>query len=254
MERRYSRHSAAMNYLSKSLIVFGYFVLSVTFAPAASDDLPGDALFSARAQPHATGTESYIEYYLDDPSADDFSTYYFSQEGDALARKRLRYNASADYPLFEIHDYRTSTGFRVLPTDGRLRIQTLRLLENNYQAVVDVQEVPVIDPTVVDAGFHRFVHQHWDEFAAGESIRFHYLQVDQARLIPMVMERVDCAQPGLLCVRAVLSNLIHRFFVPPVLLTYEERSRRLLLYSGYGPLPTVSGDAFPVTLKYTYLN
>jgi hypothetical protein len=242
-----------MKYTSKFLIIFALVLKSVAFVAAGGGFPPEEAYASARAQPHDSSRPGYFEYYLDDPSGDELRARYFTEDGQSIAQKNLRYTTSSVQPVFEIHDFRNSTGYRVLPVDDRLRIQTLRLLNNNYKAVVDIREVPVIEPTVVDAGFHRFAMQRWDQIAAGETVRFNFVQIDKARLVPMLLERIDCADDGSLCMRVSLNNFLQRIFVPPVLLTYDKHSRRLLRYSGFGPLTTERGNALPVTLNYQYL-
>ncbi|MEM7258433.1 MAG: hypothetical protein AAF404_13730 [Pseudomonadota bacterium] len=225
--------------------------ICASFAQAAT--VPDNAIARAAATPHNSGDQVYVEYYLDNPDSNDVRARYFSKEGLPVAQKRLRYAENSDLPLFEVHDFRNSTGYRVLPMGDRLRIQSLRLLENNLQAVVDVREVPVVAPTVIDAGFHRFLLQHWDEVASGEKVRFNFLQIDQARLMPMILRRISCPRGDRLCIKVELNNYFQRLFVPPVLLTYDAASRKLLNYSGYGPLMSENGMAYPVTLNYEYL-
>lgn len=169
-----------MKFLSKSLIVLVYCAFSAALAVDSDSSPPGDAVASARALPHDRDLQGYVEYYLDDPAGDELRARYYSVDGQSLARKHLRYTGPGAQPVFVIHDYRSSTGYRVLPTEDRLRIQTLRLLENNYQAVVDVREIPIVEPTVVDAGFHRFLMERWEQVSAGNAVRFNFVQLDEA--------------------------------------------------------------------------
>ncbi len=241
-----------MRYFSKLVITVLCGVLPLSHASERHDLLRHGAVASARALPHESGVAGYTEYYLDEPQEKVVRAHYYAVDGRPIAHKRLRYLEPGAQPHFELHDYRNSTGYRVIPSNGSLRIQKLRLLENNYQAVVDVHDMAVVEPTVIDAGIHRFILQHWQPIAAGEKIDFNFLQIEKARLIPMHMERVDCVESRYLCVRVRLNNPVYRLFVPPVLLTYDKRSKRLLNYAGFGPLPAENGEALAVTLNYQY--
>lgn len=241
-----------MRFIKTEWIACCLVLVSASIANAVT--MPEGAISQAKALPHDSEYAAYTEYYLGDPDSDDLRTRYYSEDGQSIAQKRLRYSVNVKHPVFEIHDFRSSTGYRVQPVDDRLRIQTLRLLENNFQAVVDVQEVLVVEPTVIDAGFHRFIQQHWQSVVNGESVRFNYLQIDEARLVPMVVRRIDCKQRKQLCVKVELKNYLQRLFVPPVLLTYDAISQKLLRYSGYGPLTSETGQAYAVTMNYEYFD
>ena len=242
-----------MGYYSKLLIAMVYSLL-VCVPVSARDKPPVGTMISAQALPHDDDVQGYQEFFLDDPANDEFRAVYRSVDGRPIAHKRLRYSGTEKHPTFEMHDYRNASGYRVVPMSQRLRVERLKLLENNIQAVVDVQEVIIVEPTVIDASFHRFLMEQWSVVERGEVIKFNFLQLDKARLVPMELKRTDCSSADLLCVRITLSNFFYRAFVPPVLLTYEKSTRRLLHYSGYGPLPTEAGRALPVTLDYRYVN
>ncbi len=244
-----------MKFIAKSLIALVYCMTlypDYGIAKETAYDIKS-AVSMARAQPHDAEKSGYVEYYLDDPVEDVVRATYRSTDGESLATKRLKFAKNGKLPTFELLDFRNSSGYRVMPRNDKLLVHTLRLLENNIQAVVDVREVTVVEPMVVDAGFHRFLLQHWDEIGAGKSVRFNFLQVDRARLVPLVVRRAACVKPQQFCVRVSLGNLLLRVLLPSVELTYDKQTKRLLRYSGLGPLPTKSGDAFPVVLSYQYL-
>jgi hypothetical protein len=244
-----------MNCIFKLLIVLVY-CLSVGVVSATGRETPAaveDAVAMALGTPHDDGRPGYIEYYLDEPVADVVRASYRSATGDEIASKRLSFTSQSKFPAFELLDYRSSSGYRVVPGDEKLRVLSLRLLENNMRAVVDTREVKVVEPMVIDAGFHRFLLTHWDNVAAGKKVRFNFLQVDRARLVPLVITRAACIKAEHYCVRVSAGNFVLRMLLPSVELTYEASTKRLLHYSGFGPLPTKSGDAFPVSLSYQYL-
>ncbi len=212
-----------------------------------------NAISKAQAVPHESGKSGYVEYYLDEPLSDVVRASYRSADGKELASKQLNFTEESKHPAFELLDYRSSSGYKVVPQDGKLRVLSLRLLENNMRAVVDVREVTIVEPMVVDAGFHRFLLNHWDDIAAGSKVRFNFLQVDRARLVPLIVSRAACSNKRHYCIRVSLGNFFLRVLLPSVELTYDASSKRLLSYSGLGPLPTESGSALAVSLNYEYL-
>ena len=255
MEASIRNYGMLMKCTFKLLIVSVY-CLSIGVGSVSARNLPAgveDAVAMALGTPHDDGKAGYIEYYLDEPVADVVRASYRSASGNEIASKQLSFTSRSKFPAFELLDYRSSSGYRVVPGDEKLRVLSLRLLENNIQAVVESRDVKVVEPLVIDVGFHRFLLSHWDDVAAGKKVRFNFLQVDRARLVPLVITRATCAKLKHYCIRVSAGNFLLRMVLPSVELTYDASTKRLLHYSGIGPLPTKSGHVFPVSLSYQYL-
>ncbi len=197
---------------------------------------------------------AYLEYYLDDPSAEEVRAEYRSIDGEMIVTKRLRFSPEQGFAEFEILDYERFKGFRVVSGDNTLQIQTLRLLENNLRAVVGIDNVATSGPVIVDAGFHRFMLENWDALSAGKRITFNYLLLHKARVIPMVVGKKACADQNQLCLNISLDNILLRYLMPSLRLKYEIESKRLVHYSGPGPLATARGRGLMVNLDYRYLD
>lgn len=215
--------------------------------------MPG-AISVAHAKLQDDSGLAYLEYYLDDPSAEEVRAEYRSTDGETIVTKRLRFSPEQSFAEFEILDYERFKGFRVVPGDHVVQIQTLKLLKNNLRAVVGINNVPARSPVIIDAGFHRFMLENWEALAEGKRVTFNYLLLHKARLIPMVVRKKACADQSQLCLKISLDNILLRHLVPSLRLNYEIASKRLVHYSGPGPLASARGRGLMVNLDYRYLD
>ena len=95
-----------MRFVTKSLIVVLYWLLSVAYAETQGLMIPDGHYVSGQAKSNKAGQTGYVEYYLDDPVSDELRARYFSVEGRVLASKRLTFSADNSQPIFEVYDYK----------------------------------------------------------------------------------------------------------------------------------------------------
>lgn len=242
-------------------VVSGFFILilflnaAFAVAQAGSSVIPAGAVSVARAYTQDQTRLAYLEFYFDHPTANEVRAEYHSKDGTIIASKSLTFSNGEDTPLFEMLDYRRSIGYRVVPGQNQVHVYTLQLHKNKQQTVSQVNTVVTSKkPVVVDAGFHRFLLKHWDQLEQDKHIQFDFLQVDRARLIPMVVMKYRCADEGRFCVRITLDKFLIKHLVPSLYLSYSRETKNLRSYSGPGPLQTARGNSMMVDLEYQYLD
>ncbi len=103
---------------------------------------------------------------------------------------------------------------------------------------------------IVDAGFDRFVDQHWAELVEGEVLSRPFLVPRRLDFVDFRIRRESEDDSTYVFLMGVESALL-RLFVKPIKVTYERKSRRLLRYSGISNMRDNQGDNFEVPSEFT---
>lgn len=196
---------------------------------------------------------TFTEHFHNDPDSDEITVSYWSADGIPLAVKQLEFTNGGDIPDFELYDYRRKRVQRVIRDGNTLNIAVYRTDDNGARTQIKSFAVEVKEQTIVDAGFHRHVLKHWDALVAGKSRRVNFLRVEKGSYIPLVIKKRKCdVQDGAVCFRIALDNFLLKNLVPDIKLAYHRELRRLVRYSGLGPLNKPNGKGMPVDISYEY--
>jgi len=106
---------------------------------------------------------------------------------------------------------------------------------------------------VVDAGFDNYVRTRWYDLDSGSAISFPFLVLgrDDPLAMRAVRSEKSCADEAL-CLEVAPEAWFLRLLVPPIELTYERETRRLLRYRGIGNLRDAQGNSRQVDIRYRY--
>jgi len=196
---------------------------------------------------------TFTEHFHNDPDGDELTVSYWSADGDPLAVKRLIFADSSDIPNFELIDYRRKRGQRVVRNGDTLDVSVFRTTDGGEREQIKSFSVQIEGQTIVDAGFHRHVLKYWDDLVAGKSKRVNFLRIEKGNFIPLVIKKRACdVQDGSVCFRIALNNFLLKNLVPDIKLAYHPETKRLVRYSGLGPLNKSNGKGMPVTITYDY--
>ena len=219
------------------------------------DDLPAygqNVMAHGYARSPGESALSYIESYLDDPMNDTIRASYWSDQ-EIIGYKKVEFNNNANVPYyFETVDYRRSMGYQVSVRSNTATVRRIFLMSDGSETVNRTRTVEVDENTVIDAGFHRFVLANWDRLLNNKTVRLQFLQVDKARLLPLKITNSRCSIEGAACFKISLDNFILQGLAPKVELIYEKDTKRLLSYSGIGPITMRNGKGMPVEIFYEY--
>ena len=208
---------------------------------------------TGHAKQTKTPNVSYVETYLDDPLANKIRATYWSTDKKNIAFKSLVFPAGSNIPSkYEIIDLRRARGYRVAVNSNIAEVQKLRIRSDGTQVITKQQKVEINDNTVIDAGFHRFIISNWEHLNSGAPMKIKYLQVEKARLVPLRIKKKSCKVPGTTCFKITFDNMLLKSMLPSIFLEYEIASKRLMRYTGLGPLPALDGKGMPVDIVYKY--
>ncbi len=155
---------------------------------------------------------------------------YRCPSGQAFARKRVDYRDSLQAPAFDLVDARF--GYR----EG-LRRDTSSV-ETYFQPSRDVKEERAVlieaDSLVADAGFDRFIQQHWDSLGSGQSVPLEFLVPSRGAAMRFRMQQSERRAIDGVDARVLRLSLDGLFglFVPRIDVAYSEGDRRLLRFEG----------------------
>src|SRR5690606_24213789 len=131
-----------------------------------------------RFRGEARSTESasllYVEDHLlrtEEGRPTERLVLYRCPDGEAFARKQVRYGEPPFAPQFEILDARFD--YREGFSRGKIAGETF--VQRGADDELQKEAIALGESLVVDAGFDEFVRAHWDVLAAGKDVPLRFL-------------------------------------------------------------------------------
>ena len=103
---------------------------------------------------------------------------------------------------------------------------------------------------VIDAGFDRFIEQHWDSLVGGDVIDREFLIPSQLDFYTFEIERTDSKRVDEIAFELRVKSIFLQMFVSPVLVHYDGRTRALLRYEGISNIRDENGENFDVRIEF----
>lgn len=212
------------------------------------------AIANGYARKNNESSVFYTETYLDDPMSDMIRAVYWDGNRQPISYKQLDFGNDAKVPdFFEVIDYRRKRGYRITVKDNVANVKVLNVASDGSESVRTNKNVPIDSKTVIDAAFHRFVVANWDKLTQGKTIKINFLQIDKARLVPLKIKLDQCDTPASTCFKISFDNFLLQGVVPNIFMKYETSSKRLIRYTGIGPITRMNGKGLPIDIRYEYL-
>lgn len=183
------------------------------------------------------------QHYLYDGGATRLVVYRCA-DGAAFARKRVNATGSPTAPDFELVDAR-------LPyREGATRASAGRDVFVEWRGKRAATRVAEPADGVVDAGFDRYLREHWDALVGGALPTIPFLVPSEQRFLPFRVRRLgDDAARGETRFRLTLSAW-YGFLVPSMDVTYDTATRQLRHYTGLTPIRDADGDNLDVRIAF----
>lgn len=201
-------------------------ILFSTLAAAAPS---GPPQIIGEASDPDSGEIIYREMHYCSTDALLCTVFYEDETGQPIARKQLDYSRDLLAPTLHVEDYLQQQEFSAGPQD-------------------------YAEGVVVDAGFDNFIRLQWKAIAAGDSVKFPLLIAGRDKPLPMraASDPRGICQETQLCVQVRLDSWLLGKLVPPIDLTYERGSQRLLRYRGISNISDARGRTPRVDISYRY--
>lgn len=187
---------------------------------------------------------------MEGPTVRERLVLYRCADGTPFARKRIdNVFASPWLPDFDMTDARL--GYR----EGSSQRGEARevFVQESAEAEITRETLKSVPKDLVgDAGFDGFVQDHWDELAAGDTLRFNFLVPSHLDYMRFKVYQVKETQIGATPVRVfrlALSGLLG-LVVSGIDVSYDAESRILMRFEGLSNVRDADGDNYVTRIEF----
>lgn len=168
---------------------------------------------------------------------------YLNKSGKSFVSKSLQYKYSAIAPNYRLVDKRSGyiEGVRVL-AGNRLSLYNQPAAGKEKQTAIQS-----FDPKklVIDAGFDEFIRKNWDRLQKNERILIQFAVPSMLRIVEFrvykVSSRTIKGKPATIF-SMDLGNFFLRLFMDPIVVSYDNKEKKLLRYEGVSNILDSKGD------------
>lgn len=173
-------------------------------------------------------TEQYVVSVNNTGRYEEATVTYVDPKGKVFAEKKLRYGEVEISPELEFEDHREKSKLKVSFTSPDQLI-----LATTIGGKTDTKKVGKDKklPSVVDAGFDRFVLENWGDLLNRKRVPFEFLALTRGELMDFTIALEKQTEKTV--VFAIKpNNWLVGLLLDPILLTYDKDNRLLLEFKG----------------------
>lgn len=176
---------------------------------------------------------------------------YYDSDGELFAEKLLSYGQYEQAPAFEQTNDLRGEWIKVSGQGDQLKVE---YREKSDSLVFD-KRIKVDDHLLVDAGFDRYVKQHWDALLLHQKREIEYLVPSRLTTVGFEVGRVDClsgTRADAVCFAITPTSWFVSLAVDPITVAYDPNTHNLLRFNGRGNIASSSGKYQTVDIHYQY--
>lgn len=176
-------------------------------------------------------------------------TVYRDAAGTIIAERSVDYVADRFVPTFRFEDKRTGYMEGAETVSGGVRLYSRASTGDEMREKL----VSIPSPAVVDAGFNDFVQAHWDDVMAGRTMKMNFgvpSRLDYFRFRLSKVEDQIVSGTARTVVRCEVDNVLLRWLVDPITLTYDRDTRRMISYEGISNVSDEQGNSHSVRIVF----
>ena len=171
---------------------------------------------------------------------------YRDGAGKVFAEKYVDFQRSLTMPDFHLVNAGNGHVEGARGTDERLDVHFRQLSDTDARAA----SVETPRNGIIDAGFDRFIEQHWDALVAGDVIERQFLIPSRLDFYTFEVERAKTERLDDHAFQLRIKSMFLQMFVQPVLVHYDSRTRSLLRYEGISNIRNRKGENFNVRIEF----
>lgn len=192
--------------------------------------------------------EEHEEFYVDGRRV-RLNTVFRDQAKNVIATRNVDFSRHQFLPDFQLEDIRTGYVEGSEMVDGGVRL----FVRRNIKEPMEEKIIPVVNPTVVDAGFNNFIQARWDSLMTGAKLYVNFgvpskLDYYGFRIYRDGLTTVNGRTAVI--VKCDIDNFIIRLFLDPISLTYDAEVKRLITYEGISNIGNEKGKNYFVKITY----
>jgi len=175
---------------------------------------------------------------------------YRDADGNVFAEKYINFRKNLVMPDFHLVNADNGHVEGARASDEQFKI--------HFRAPSDtgIRQASVMAPSngIVDAGFDRFIEQHWDALVSGKTLEREFLIPSQLEFYTFEIEKGRERPAGEYVFKLHIKSGFLKLFVSPVLVHYDARTRQLLRYEGISNIRNEDGENFEVRIEFPASN
>jgi hypothetical protein len=231
------------------LILFGAFLLGFD-SSFASEDLK-NIVFKGYAWSEVDRSKlEYMEEHslkMKEGMIFKSETRYLNKDGKLIASLNCDYSKDYSLPDFVFTDERTGYWERVEVNKDKINIKFKESLNSEVEQETLERESGMSG----SQGLNQFIVTKLPELKKGESVKTDFLIPSRFTSVGMNVS-ADKIDGDNVKVKISLSSVILNIFAPKMVVTYNEKTGRLLRYEGKSNIKSEDGDLLDVIIKYDY--
>lgn len=180
---------------------------------------------------------------------------YFSDTGELMAVKHLKYHETGYLPNFEYKNLLTKQGFKVNDYEKHVAI----IIEQEGSESKEKVKKEEQNPMIVDAGFDVFMRANWTDLLAGDKKEVAFLSPTRAMFIAFEIELIERDSNFDESIERVFfqlrpQNFIIGLLVDPIDLEYDKKTGRIMSYKGLTNIETINDPDknYIADIEYVY--
>lgn len=174
---------------------------------------------------------------------------YKDSTGKVIGRKTISFAKNTTLPDFKLEDLRDGYIEGAEFKDGKYKLY----FRKNSSEPLQEKILDVSGKSVSDGGFDQFVKENWDSLSSGKKLKFRFYapsQLDSFKFAAEKVKNVDYEGRPSMVVKMEMDNLLLNIFIPPIFITYDLETKRILFYEGISNVNNAQGKSYFVKLKY----
>jgi hypothetical protein len=236
----------------KSRSIFLFLLFVTIYLPSA---LVGESnSYFGVAFDQKTGQKVYTDNHnetLDGSTHISSRIEYKDPTGKIIAKKNISFLKNSSLPDFKLEDLRDGyiEGGEIV--EGKYKL----IYRKNKNEPIQEKILEIAPKSVADGGFDQFIKENWVDLLAGKKIKFQFYAPSQLDSFNFYVKKVKQAEyegRDSLFVKMEMDNLLLNIFIPPIFITYDIQTRRIVYYEGISNINNSSGKSYFVKLPYNH--
>ncbi len=217
-------------------------LLATSFVTTRTDTYTGYA-YQAGTQT-LVYTEQFTDTYVNGKLVATLTRYYDVNQR-LIATRTLDFSKSYFAPDFEIKDFRTGYEEGASVNAGHVSIY----VKKDLNALRETQTLTVPGDVVIDGGFNQYIRANWDDLLRGEEVSFNFTIPSAFDFYKIRAVKV-AESKNEISIAINLSNPVLRLLAKPILVRYDQTTKRIISYEGKSNVANDTGKNFMIKLVY----
>lgn len=174
---------------------------------------------------------------------------YKDPGGKVIGKKTISFVKNTTLPDFKLEDFRDGYLEGAEFKDGKYKL----FFRKNSNEPLQEKILDVSGKSVSDGGFDQYVKENWDSLVSGKKLKFRFFapsQLDSFKFAAEKVKNLDYEGRPSMVVKMEMDNLFLNIIIPPILITYDLETKRIVYYEGISNVNNSEGKSYFVKLKY----